>query len=319
MAKAKFQKVTKAIIPAAGLGTRFLPATKAMPKEMLTVVAKPIIQYAVEEAYAAGIREFIFITGRGKAVMENHFDHPYELADTLRKKGKLAELKLVESVLPADAKVYYTRQGQPLGLGHAVGCAAGITQEEPFAVLLPDDIIDTSQGNPLKEMLAIYNETGKSVVMAEEVAPDRTNQYGILDLGGTGIKNNRARVKTFVEKPEPKKAPSNLAIVGRYVLTGRHMAQLAKTKPGRGGEIQLTDAMIEVCKKEGFTGYLHNGLRFDCGDKVGFQMANLYFALQDPYIAGRLQPFLHQMAERHDRRQALREDEIKRRKTKSKK
>jgi UTP--glucose-1-phosphate uridylyltransferase len=304
-------KVTKAIIPAAGLGTRFLPATKAMPKEMLTVVAKPIIQYAVEEAYAAGIREFIFITGRGKVVMENHFDHPYELADTLEKKGKLAELKMVKDVLPDDAKIFYTRQGAPLGLGHAVYCAHGITQDEPFAVLLPDDIIDCGKTNPLKEMIKIYNETGKSVVMCEEVPHDRTNQYGILDLGGGGIKKQRATVKGFIEKPDPKNAPSNLRIAGRYVLTPRHMAELAKTKPGKAGEIQLTDAMQQVCKKEGFTGYLFTGQMFDCGDKVGFQMANLHFAMQDPYIAARLQPFIHQIAENHDRRTAYRVKENK--------
>lgn len=311
MSRTAKPKVTKAIIPAAGLGTRFLPATKAMPKEMLTVVSKPIIQYAVEEAYAAGIREFIFITGRGKVVMENHFDHPYELADTLEKKGKLAELKMVKDVLPDDAKIFYTRQGAPLGLGHAVYCAHGITQDEPFAVLLPDDIIDCGKVNPLKEMIKIYNETGKSVVMCEEVPHDRTNQYGILDLGGGGIKNLRANVKGFVEKPDPKSAPSNLAVVGRYVLTARHMAELARTKPGKGGEIQLTDAMQQVCKREGFTGYLSTCQRFDCGDKVGFQMANLHFAMQDPYIASRLQPFLHQMADNHDRRTAYRAREDK--------
>lgn len=300
-------KVTKAVIPAAGLGTRFLPATKAMPKEMLTVVSKPIIQYAVEEAYAAGIREFIFITGRGKAMMENHFDHPYELADTLKKKGKLAELKMVEDVLPKDAKIYYTRQGQPLGLGHAIACAAEMIRDEPFAVLLPDDIIVTEKENPLKKMIAIHQETGQSVVMCEEVPHERTVNYGILDLGGKGVKDRRATVKTFVEKPEPKDAPSNLAIVGRYILTPAHMAALAKVKPGKGGEIQLTDAMIQVCKKEGFIGYLFNGQRFDCGDKVGFQMANLYYAMQDPFIAKRLQPFIHQIAENYDRRKQYRE------------
>lgn len=300
-------KVTKAIIPAAGLGTRFLPATKAMPKEMLTVVSKPIIQYAIEEAYEAGIREFIIITGRGKAAMENHFDHPYELADTLQKKGKLAELETVNNVLPSDARIYYTRQGQPLGLGHAVACAATVTGNDPFAVLLPDDIICRDKENPLAEMIKIYEQTGQSVVLAEEVPHDRTNQYGILNLGGQGVQNRQAKVQGFVEKPKIEEAPSNLAIVGRYVLSPAHMPQLAKTQPGKGNEIQLTDAMVEVCKREGFIGYVSQSKRFDCGDKVGFQMANLYFAMQDPYIAGRLQPFLHQIAEQHDRRQAQRE------------
>lgn len=295
-------KVTKAVIPAAGLGTRFLPATKAMPKEMLTVVHKPIIQYAVEEAYEAGIREFIIITGRGKAAMENHFDYPYELADTLAKKGKLAELEEVKNVLPSDARMFYTRQGEPLGLGHAVYCAHAITQDEPFAVILPDDILCRNTENPLKEMISIYEETGKSVVLCEEVPLERTVNYGVLNLGGQGVQNRRAPVVGFVEKPKPEEAPSNLGVVGRYVLSPAHMRALATTQPGKGGEIQLTDAMAKVAAEEGFYGYISQSRRFDCGDKVGFQMANLYFAMQDPYIAARLQPFLHAMADQFDRR-----------------
>lgn len=299
----KFPKVTKAVFPVAGLGTRFLPATKAMPKEMLTVVHKPVIQYAVEEAYAAGIREFIFVTGRGKASIENHFDKPYELADMLRKKGKLAELEMVEHVVPADAKFYYIRQGEPLGLGHAIYCAHGMTQDEPFAVLLPDDVLDLAQGNPLKEMMKLYEETGNSVVLAEEVPYERTRNYGILDLAGGGVKDRKAIVKGFVEKPEPDAAPSRFAVVGRYILTPRHMDELARAKPGKGGEIQLTDAMHKVAQSDGYNGYVFDGQRFDCGDKVGWQMANLYFAMQDPYIGPRLQPFLHMMAEQNDRRE----------------
>lgn len=305
------KKVTKAVFPVAGLGTRFLPATKAMPKEMLTVVNKPIIQYAVEEAYEAGIREFIFVTGRGKASIENHFDNPYELADTLAKKGKLTEMEMVKNILPSDARIYYTRQGDPMGLGHAVWCAHTVTGDDPFAVILPDDIICREGGNPLKSMVELYEQTGKSVVMCEEVSPERTDQYGILDLGGNGVSNRVAQVASFVEKPKPADAPSNLAVVGRYVLSPAHMGQLAGTKPGKGGEIQLTDAMAEVCKAEGFQGYVFQGKRFDCGDKVGFQMANLYFAMQDPYIAERLQPFLHQMVEQHDRRREFRNKEEK--------
>lgn len=296
------QKVTKAVLPVAGLGTRFLPATKAMPKEMLTVVHKPIIQYAVEEAYAAGIREFIFVTGRGKDALENHFDKPYELSDILSKRGKLKELEAVENVLPRDARVYYTRQGDPLGLGHAVWCAAGITQDEPFAVLLPDDIICTEVENPLKEMIRLHEETGRSVVLSEEIPYEKTRNYGILDLGGGGVKDRRAEVKGFVEKPEPDVAPSRLSIVGRYVLTARHMHLLAGAKPGKGGEIQLTDAMHTVAGEDGFMGYVSRSQRFDCGDKVGFQMANLYFAMQDPYIRERLLPFLHQVAASFERR-----------------
>jgi UTP--glucose-1-phosphate uridylyltransferase len=293
MGNPKF-KVTKAVIPVAGLGTRFLPATKAMPKEMLTVVSKPLIQYAVEEALAAGIREFVFVTGRGKSAIENHFDKPYELSDTLSKKGKLKELESVEKILPKDARIYYTRQGEPKGLGHAVHCAAGIVRDEPFVVVLPDDIICCNKHNPLKEMIALYEETGQSVVMVEEVARERTQNYGVLDVDGPA-EGNVVKVKGFVEKPKPEEAPSNLAVTGRYVLTPSHMQVLANTPPGKGGEIQLTDAMVEVCKAEGFRGYKFDGKRFDCGDKVGFQMANLYFAMQDEYIAPLLKPFVEEM------------------------
>jgi UTP--glucose-1-phosphate uridylyltransferase len=296
-------KVTKAVFPVAGLGTRFLPATKAMPKEMLTVVHKPVIQYAVEEAYEAGIREFIFITGRGKDAIENHFDKPYELADMLRKRGKLEELKMVEHVVPADAKFYYIRQGEPLGLGHAVHCAHTITRDEPFAVLLPDDIVFEEDAHPLSEMLKVFESTGKSVVLAEEIPYERTRNYGVLDLAGGGVKDRVADVKGFVEKPEPEVAPSRFGVVGRYILTPQHMELLASAKPGKGGEIQLTDAMDEVARSEGFSGYVYGGQRFDCGDKVGWQMANLFFAMRDPYIGPRLQPFLHVMAEQNDRRE----------------
>jgi UTP--glucose-1-phosphate uridylyltransferase len=295
------RKVTKAVIPVAGLGTRFLPATKAMPKEMLTVVNKPLIQYAVEEGLEAGIREFIMVTGRGKSAIENHFDKPYELSDTLQKKGKLKELESVEKLLPKDARIYYTRQGEPLGLGHAVHRAAAVTCDEPFVVILPDDIISCAEGNPLKEMIALYEETGKSVVMTEEVPMERTRNYGVLDPLGA-MKGNVVEVKGFVEKPEPDAAPSNLAVTGRYVLSPLHMRVLAGVKPGKGGEIQLTDAMAEVCRQEGFMGYRFDGHRFDCGDKVGFQMANLYFALRDPYIAPLLKPYVLEIAAGLERR-----------------
>lgn len=300
------RKVTKAILPVAGLGTRFLPATKAMPKEMLTVVHKPVIQYAVEEALAAGIREFIFVTGRGKDAIENHFDKPYELSHTLEKKGKLKELAEVEHMLPADARVYYTRQGEPLGLGHAVWCAGGMVQDdEAVAVLLPDDIICTDATNPLREMIGLYEQTGQSVVLCEEVPQERTQNYGVLDVAGR--EGQKVAVKGFVEKPKPEEAPSNLAVVGRYVLTPRHFAYLSQKKVGKGGEIQLTDAMAEVCAEEGYMGYVSANPRFDCGDKVGFQMANLYFAMKDPWIGKRLLPFVQQVAAQHERRAEKRE------------
>ncbi|MFZ2587875.1 MAG: sugar phosphate nucleotidyltransferase, partial [Alphaproteobacteria bacterium] len=201
----------------------------------------------------------------------------------------------VEKILPKDARIYYTRQGEPKGLGHAIWCAAGITRDEPFAVLLPDDVMCTDVENSLSKMIEIYNETGKSVVLCEEVPRERTQNYGILDLVG-GVANRRAAAKGFVEKPKPEDAPSNLSVIGRYVLTADHMEHLARGVVGKGGEIQLTDAMHQVAAKDGFYGYVSTSKRFDCGDKVGFQMANLYFALQDPYIAPLLKPYILETA-----------------------
>lgn len=285
------QKIRKAVFPVAGLGTRFLPATKAMPKEMLTVVDKPIIQYAVEEAVAAGITEFIFVTGRGKSAIENHFDQPYELAEILRKKGKDKELASVMDILPAHCRAYYTRQGEPKGLGHAVWCAREIVGNEPFAVLLPDDIIWSAE-NVLAGMMDAYARTDVSTVLTMEVPLERTANYGILDVEDATVKHNCIRANNFVEKPGPEKAPSRYAIMGRYIFHPRIFDFLGEHKIGTGGEIQLTDAMTELCKEHGFYGYLLNGQRFDCGDKVGFQQANLFFALQDPYIGPRLQDFI---------------------------
>ncbi|MFZ2620041.1 MAG: UTP--glucose-1-phosphate uridylyltransferase GalU [Alphaproteobacteria bacterium] len=296
------QKVRKAVLPVAGLGTRFLPATKSMPKEMLTVVDKPIIQYVVEEALAAGIEEFVFITGRGKQALEDHFDRPYELADTLEKRGKMELLDKVLNILPSHVRVFYTRQGQPLGLGHAVQCAHSVIGDEPFAVLLPDDLLCGSKENALGNMIKLYEETNKPVVLVENVPADKTVNYGILDLGGKGVIGNRAEAVGFVEKPHPDEAPSNLGIVGRYVLTPRIFDFLSKEKPGKGGEIQLTDAMNSLCAEQGFMGHVYEGQRFDCGDKVGWQMANLYFAMKDPYIAPRLLPYLHTQAAAFERR-----------------
>ncbi|GEM_PF-11324 len=286
--------VRKAVFPVAGLGTRFLPATKAMPKEMLTVVDKPIIQYAVEEAIAAGITEIIFVTGRGKSAIENHFDKPYELSDTLNKRGKLKELKMVEDIVPEHVRIYYTRQGEPKGLGHAVWCAKEIIGDEPFAVLLPDDIIwnDEGRGHSLRQMCDIYEETGKPVVLTSEVSKDNTRKYGILDVNGEKMSGGRVPVSGFVEKPQPDVAPSNFAITGRYVLTPEILDILESAEPGHGGEIQITDAMDKVARDSGFYGCLNTGHRFDCGDKLGFQMANLFFAMQDEFVAPRLRTFL---------------------------
>lgn len=292
--KTMHKPVRKAVFPVAGLGTRFLPATKAMPKEMLTVVDKPIIQYAVEEAIAAGITEIIFVTGRGKSAIENHFDKPYELSDTLSKRGKLKELELVENIVPEGVRIYYTRQGEPKGLGHAVWCAKEIIGNDPFAVLLPDDIIwnEEGRGHSLRKMCRTYEETGKSVVLTSEVSRDNTRKYGILDVGGATMVGGRVPVTGFVEKPQPENAPSNFAITGRYILTPDILDILEHAEPGHGGEIQITDAMDTLARKEGFYGCLNTGHRFDCGDKLGFQMANLFFAMQDDVVAPRLRTFL---------------------------
>ena len=303
------KKVRKAVLPVAGLGTRFLPATKATPKEMLTVVDRPIIQYVVEEAIEAGIEEFIFVTGRGKAAIENHFDQPYELADMLEKRGKLDALEKVTKIMPKNSRVFYTRQGAPLGLGHAVLCARSMIENEPFAVLLPDDILCNENGNALKGMIETFEDTNKSTVLVQEIPAERTKNYGILDLGGKGVKNNRAEAVGFVEKPNPEDAPSNLGVIGRYVLTPEIFNYLENGKPGAGGEIQLTDAMDSLLKEQGFMGYVYKGQRFDCGDKVGFQQANLFFAMKDPYINKHLLPYLQQIADQYDRRLAERKDE----------
>ncbi len=300
------KKVTKAIFPVAGLGTRFLPATKAMPKEMLTVVDKPLIQYAVEEALSAGITDFIFVTGRGKDTIENHFDYSYELADTLKKKSKLDILEIVNNIIPSHCRIYYTRQGEPLGLGHAVNCAAHIIDDEPVAVLLPDDMIYAEDYVPLKEMIAAYEKSGKSIIMAEEVPMEKVSNYGVLDLNGTGVKNGLANVSGFVEKPAVEDAPSNLAIIGRYIITPKTFEHLAQKNIGAGGEIQLTDALHKICQEEGALGYVLRAYRFDCGSKVGFQQANLFFAMQDEKLAEKLLPFVQKIAEKYNRRETPR-------------
>lgn len=286
------QKVRKAVLPVAGLGTRFLPATKAMPKEMLTVVDKPVVQYAVEEALRAGITEFIFVTGRGKDAIENHFDHPYELAETLYKKGKHAELEMVTNIIPDHVKIAYTRQGKPLGLGHAIACARPFVGNEPFAVLLPDDIIAEEESN-LGGLIKTYEETGKSSVLTMEVSPERTKKYGILKPSqGADLQNRSFLVDGFVEKPGPEKAPSRMAVMGRYVFSPEIFDHIDALEAGYGGEIQLTDAMDTLCAQQGFSAYKMNGQRFDCGDKLGFQQANLYFALQEPVIGPALKDYL---------------------------
>lgn len=269
--------IRKAIFPVGGLGTRFLPATKAMPKEMLPIVDKPLIQYAVEEAQAAGIEEFIFVTGRGKAAIEDHFDHSYELNATLKARGKHEALQAISDWIPAPGKVAYTRQQAPLGLGHAVWCARHFVQNEPFAVLLADDLI-LSRKACLKQMVDHYQEVGGNHVAVMEVPQEKTSSYGVIDPGKKD--QNAIEIKGLIEKPDPALAPSNYAVIGRYILQPEVFAQLEKKEKGAGGEIQLTDAMAQLIGKQPFSGTLFEGRRFDCGDKLGFLEATIAFALE---------------------------------------
>lgn len=269
--------VKKAVFPVAGLGTRFLPATKAMPKEMLPVVDKPLIQYAVEEARDAGIEEIIFVTGRGKAVLLDHFDHSFELERVLDARGKTDVLTELLDVMPKPGQISATRQQQPLGLGHAVWCARHFIADEPFAVLLADDLILAEPGC-LKQMMDVYAETGGNVVASEEVPPEQTGRYGILDV--VEDDGRLARARGLVEKPSPKDAPSNLCIIGRYILQPQVFDHLAAQEQGAGGEIQLTDALAKTIDDMPFHGLRFQGRRFDCGDKLGFLEANIAFALE---------------------------------------
>lgn len=282
-------KIRKAVFPVAGLGTRFIPATKAMAKEMLPVVDKPIIQYAVEEAFAAGIEQIIFVTGRGKKALEDHFDRSFEIEHTLQEKGKDDLLKQIQELVPKTGTIVYTRQNQPLGLGHAIWCARDIVGDEPFAVLLADDLIQTSTP-VLSEMVKKFDRLRASMAAVMEVSTDQTDKYGILDA--QLVEDDIVKIDDMVEKPKPEDAPSNLAIIGRYILTPRIFDFLGKKKKGAGGEIQLTDAMRSLLKEQPIYGYKFKGQRFDCGDKVGFQMANLAFALERPDMKDRLLNFI---------------------------
>ena len=270
------QKVRKAVFPVGGLGTRFLPATKAMPKEMLPVVDKPLIQYAVEEALEAGIEEIIFVTGRGKAAIEDFFDHSFELRQVLGARGKAAELETVDAPVLEPGRVAYTRQQDPLGLGHAVWCARELVGREPFAVLLADDLVQ-AKTPCLKQMIDVYNRTGGNVVAVMDVPREHTARYGILDVASDD--GTLAEIKGLVEKPDPADAPSTLSIIGRYVLLPEVFDYLDEKRTGAGGEIQLTDSMARMIGEAPFHGLRFEGHRFDCGDKAGFFEANVAFAL----------------------------------------
>jgi UTP--glucose-1-phosphate uridylyltransferase len=276
--------IKTAVFPVAGLGTRFLPATKAVPKEMLTVVDRPVIQMAVDEAREAGIEHFVFVTGRGKAVIEDHFDKQYELEATLRQRGKTAELESLERDLPAAGQTSFTRQQEPLGLGHAVWCARNLVGDEPFALLLPDMVMHARPGC-LKQMIDVYeSHGGGNVVAVEEVPWEHVSRYGVV--GAKDWKDNAFRIDGMVEKPKRREdAPSNLIISGRYILQPEIFGEIAKQEPGAGGEIQITDAMIRLMGRQPFHGIQYRGTTYDCGDKIGFLAANVAFALERKDIA----------------------------------
>jgi len=285
-------RVRKVVFPVAGLGTRMLPATKVLPKEMLPVVDRPIIQYALEEAAAAGAEQFVFVTGRGKTIMEDHFDRAFELFETLAKKSKTTELETLERAVPAAGSVVYTRQQEAKGLGHAVWCARHIVGDEPFAVVLVDDLIH-AESPCLAQMVAAQQETRGNLVAVMEVPQAHTSRYGVIDPGATV--GRLTEVRGMVEKPQPDVAPSRLAVIGRYVLMPEVFAILDAQKPGAGGEIQLTDAMAKLIGRQPFHGYRFEGRRFDCGDKLGYLEAIVAMAS----LRQDLQPHFSEMLARY--------------------
>jgi UTP--glucose-1-phosphate uridylyltransferase len=289
--------IKKAVFPVAGLGTRFLPATKAIPKEMLTVVDRPVIQLAVDEAREAGIEHFVFVTGRNKSVIEDHFDKQFELEAVLRNRGKSTELDLLEQDLPGAGQTSFTRQQEPLGLGHAVWCARNIVGDEPFALLLPDMVMHARPGC-LKQMLDVYNNRGGgNVIAVEEVPLEHVHRYGVV--GAKDWQNNSFAIDAMVEKPPRESAPSNLIISGRYILQPEIFAEIEKQKPGAGGEIQVTDAMIRLMAHQPFWGVKYHGTTYDCGDRVGFLSANVAFALERPDIGANFKAALQKILAGH--------------------
>ena len=282
-------KITKAVFPVAGLGTRFLPATKASSKEMLPVVDKPLIQYAVEEAVAAGITQMVFITGRTKRAIEDHFDKAYELETELQSRGKLEMLEQVQDIVPKHVSCIYVRQTEALGLGHAILCSQPVVGNEPFAVILADDLID---GNPpvMKQMVDVYTRERCSLLAVQVVAKEETLSYGIVSTehGERGMH----RITGIVEKPKPQDAPSNLAVVGRYILSPEIFGHLQRVKPGSGGEIQLTDGIAALLGEQRALAYEFQGVRYDCGSKLGYLQANVLYAMQHPEIGEEFVKFL---------------------------
>ncbi|MBA5776802.1 UTP--glucose-1-phosphate uridylyltransferase GalU [Stappia sp. F7233] len=289
-----FKRIRKAVLPVAGLGTRFLPATKAVPKEMLTIVDRPIIQYVVDEAREAGIEHVVFVTGRNKHVIEDHFDIAYELEETLKERNKKAALKILDDIRPAPGTTSFTRQQAPLGLGHAIWCARDLIGNEPFAILLPDVLIKAEKGC-LRQMVETYDHSGGNIIAVEEVPDDQTQNYGIIRIDGEPART--MPIKGMVEKPTPGTAPSNLMITGRYILQPEIFDLLAMQGKGAGGEIQLTDAMIALMERQSFTGLRFDGTSYDCGSKAGFLSANIAYALSDPDLARDLRPLLSNLLE----------------------
>ncbi|PYE84417.1 UTP--glucose-1-phosphate uridylyltransferase GalU [Pseudoroseicyclus aestuarii] len=287
------QRVTKAVFPVAGLGTRFLPATKSVPKEIMTLVDQPLIQYAIDEARAAGITEFIFVTSRGKSALEDYFDHSPELERQLEAKGKDKLLDTLKSTYMPSGAIAYIRQHQALGLGHAVWCARKLIGDEPFAVILPDDVISADKPC-LQQMTEAYERTGGSIVAAMEVSNDKTSSYGILDVEDDG--SDTVRVRSMVEKPKPEEAPSNLAVIGRYILTPEVMKSLESVEKGAGGEIQLTDAIAaQLNGDKGVYGFRFRGERFDCGSKAGFLQATVAYGLARDDLSEEFGAYLREM------------------------
>jgi len=286
-------RVTKAIFPVAGRGTRFLPATKAIPKEIMTLVDRPLIQYAIDEARAAGIKEFIFVTSRGKSALEDYFDHAPELEASLRRAGKDDLLEILKDTNMDSGAIAYVRQNRPMGLGHAVWCAKRLIGDEPFAVLLPDDVI-AAERPCLQQMVEAYEQTGGNMVAAMEVAPARISSYGVLDIDQD--MGSVVSVKGMIEKPKAGEAPSNLAVIGRYILTPKIMQNLNRMKQGAGGEIQLTDAIAEEAGEQGNVfGFRFRGQRYDCGSKAGFLQATVAFGLARPDLCVEFNAYLHDM------------------------
>lgn len=284
--------IRKAVFPVAGMGSRFLPATKASPKEMMAIVDKPLIQYAVEEAVAAGITDMIFITGRNKRSIEDHFDTAYELEAELEKRGKLELLRITREVIPAGINCIFIRQSEPLGLGHAVLCARPVVNDEPFAVILADDLM-VGEDSVTRQMTKVFELQHSSVLGVQDVPREQTRQYGIVS--SMKINAELEQVNSIVEKPDPEEAPSTLAVVGRYILTPRIFHHLQNVRPGAGGEIQLTDAISALIEEERVLAYRYKGTRYDCGSKLGYLKATVALGLEHPEVKDDFADFLHSL------------------------